>query len=293
MNSENQPSYYAIIPANVRYDKNLCANAKLFYGEITALCNQHGYCWASNKYFSDLYGVDERTITRWLDNLKKNDYIEVHTKKIGFKPDRKIFLKDAIRAEKKIPSDSQKNSTKGQKCPTDRTKMSPREGQKCPHNITSNNTLEKQQQEASPPSVVVVVFSELEELKIPKSMKEKLSSEMDAQKAKKLVKRVKAWKGRSSDSVACNTILSQWDTWDDKVPPEDTEEDNRKWAFKNLKQFESQNNSPTLGIFRCDVMMKYVEFIPFEPSARTLCFRYESSSFKEDVTAFIKKIQNK
>lgn len=29
-------SYYAIIPANVRYDKRLKPNTKLLYGEITA-----------------------------------------------------------------------------------------------------------------------------------------------------------------------------------------------------------------------------------------------------------------
>ncbi|WP_057766730.1 conserved phage C-terminal domain-containing protein [Cytobacillus praedii] len=70
-----QRNYYAIIPANVRYDNELPPNAKLLYGEITALCNEKGFCWAGNTYFADLYNKDKSTIARWIQQLEKRGYI--------------------------------------------------------------------------------------------------------------------------------------------------------------------------------------------------------------------------
>lgn len=72
---EQQRLYYAIIPANVRYDKDLVPNAKLLYGEITALCNEKGYCWASNQYFAELYGVSVLSVKRWVNSLVTKGYV--------------------------------------------------------------------------------------------------------------------------------------------------------------------------------------------------------------------------
>lgn len=69
------PSYFAIIPAKVRYDKNLVLGARMLYGEITALCNKEGYCWASNKYFAELYGISVGTASSWVNSLVKCGYI--------------------------------------------------------------------------------------------------------------------------------------------------------------------------------------------------------------------------
>ena len=71
-----KPNYYAIIPSNVRYS-NLKPNAKLLYGEITALSNKTGYCFASNNYFAKLYGVSKNTVSRWIADLKSLGFITI------------------------------------------------------------------------------------------------------------------------------------------------------------------------------------------------------------------------
>lgn len=73
----DKPSYFAILTADVRYDKTLKPLARLLYAEITALCNQEGYCWAGNQYFADLYEVDKNTVSGWIGQLKTRGYITV------------------------------------------------------------------------------------------------------------------------------------------------------------------------------------------------------------------------
>lgn len=77
MSEEQLKSYYAIIPANVRYDPDLTPNAKLLYGEITALTNEKGYCWATNKYFANLYKCTPQAISKWTKILEKKNYITI------------------------------------------------------------------------------------------------------------------------------------------------------------------------------------------------------------------------
>ena len=67
----DKPGYWAVIPATVRYDPALPPNAKLLYGEITALSNAKGYCYAQNRYFSALFGLSDRSVCRLLAALAK------------------------------------------------------------------------------------------------------------------------------------------------------------------------------------------------------------------------------
>jgi len=83
-----QPAFYAVIPADVRYSKKIVDGAKLLFGEVTALCSKHGYCFAGNEYFAELYDVEKRTIQRWLNGLTKEEHLYI----IQEKGRRKIFI---------------------------------------------------------------------------------------------------------------------------------------------------------------------------------------------------------
>ncbi|MDH8779667.1 helix-turn-helix domain-containing protein [Staphylococcus epidermidis] len=73
---KEQPNYYSIIPAHVRYDKELKPMEIIMYGELTALSNKYGYSYASNNYFAELYNVHKKTVSTWISNLKEKGYID-------------------------------------------------------------------------------------------------------------------------------------------------------------------------------------------------------------------------
>lgn len=107
-------NYYAIIPANVRYDLDLTPNAKLLYGEITSLCNKEGYCNEANSYFSHLYNVDDKSIQRWLNSLEEKNYIKKENIKEdasrpNFVTERRLY----IVADKNVRDDSLRTKLSG------------------------------------------------------------------------------------------------------------------------------------------------------------------------------------
>lgn len=72
--TEERPNYYAVIPAHVRYS-NITPNAKLLFGEIAALSNKTGYCYATNDYFAKLYNVSKITVSRLINELVEHNFI--------------------------------------------------------------------------------------------------------------------------------------------------------------------------------------------------------------------------
>ena len=91
MKQIEKPGYFAVLPANVRYDKRLKPIERLLYAEITSLCNKDGYCWATSGYFAELYGITREHISRCISHLKMCDYVEVEVDKCNGNS-RKIYL---------------------------------------------------------------------------------------------------------------------------------------------------------------------------------------------------------
>jgi len=139
--------YYAIIPASVRYDKRLPANAKLLYGELTALSNEKGYCWAGNDYFAGLYEVSKTSVSKWVSALRDTGYIEIQleyaegTKQILHRYIR--IVKDPI--EEKLNTPLRKVKDPIEEKLIDNTTV----------NTTSNNT--KNKGRFTPPTLTEVV----------------------------------------------------------------------------------------------------------------------------------------
>lgn len=129
-----QPNYYSIIPANVRYDKGLKPNEKLLFSEITALANKNGHCHAWNSYFAELYDVSKTTISTWINHLKERGYLKVEIVKQGKEiKERKLFpVSTPIKEKDKTPLKNNGESIK------EKDKAPIKE--KFKENITSINT---------------------------------------------------------------------------------------------------------------------------------------------------------
>ena len=75
--SAAKPGYWAVLPADVRYDPGLPPMARLLYAEISSLTDQTGFCYASNAYFLRVFELSERTLQRHLRVLETHGYLRI------------------------------------------------------------------------------------------------------------------------------------------------------------------------------------------------------------------------
>ena len=67
--------YYITIPMSVVQDKRLKDSCKLLFGIIANLCNQRGYCFASNAYIAKACDMHEITVSKNIQLLIEFDYL--------------------------------------------------------------------------------------------------------------------------------------------------------------------------------------------------------------------------
>lgn len=91
--NENKFSTYSVIPTEVMLSKNISSTSKILYGLISSLCNERGYCWASNEYLGELIGVTGTRASLIIKELIEEELIESEVEK-NYK--RKITLRGAL-----------------------------------------------------------------------------------------------------------------------------------------------------------------------------------------------------
>lgn len=79
MNNDITNLKYVEVPVVVLLDEDLSTTTKLLMGLITTLSMQEGFCFASNRYLSNLMKVSRRTITSCIASLRKKNYIRVES----------------------------------------------------------------------------------------------------------------------------------------------------------------------------------------------------------------------
>ena len=109
MHETRKPSYWAVLPAKVRYDNGLRPNAKLLYAEITALAGAQGYCWASNEHLARLFSITARTVSALLGTLAEKGYVGieiVRDAKTNEVTERRIWIDTNPLAEEQTPMEN-------------------------------------------------------------------------------------------------------------------------------------------------------------------------------------------
>ena len=99
MEINEKPSFYAVLPAYVRYEKRLKPAERLLFAEISALTNKFGYCTASNGYFADLYETRKETVSKWISHLSELGFLRLEMVYEGKQiKGRKIWIDEKVMA---------------------------------------------------------------------------------------------------------------------------------------------------------------------------------------------------
>src|SRR6266478_3614426 len=227
------PSFYAIIPANVLYCKEVEPGAKLLYGTLTALAAREGYCWATNKYLGDLYDVDAKTIQRWLASLKDQKFICTEVETGGFQTTRRIWISPEIK----------KSFTARQKCREGKSKTVTPDDKNVLHIIDIDKHNEEEREEAAPPPPPIPQKIH-KRVKIEQTKYDKLCEDFGEPKVVEMMERLDEYADlnpKRFKQYACHAaVIRKWirdDSSKEASQPQSRGTGNIEWLEKVKKKY--------------------------------------------------------
>lgn len=145
----------------------------------------------------------------------------------------------------------------------------------------------------NPPQAVVVSSSEekgnktyecLDQLKIPDTLKSKITQEFSLEQASVATKRCTQWVGRPNDSVGVMTALNKSDQWLDKPNPTESIDDNIKY-LKSICHLDLTK----IGICHIAIGKDYIEF---SCGSNSKFFDITQKNFISDVSGYLEKLKH-
>ena len=284
--------FLAIIPYAVRANKNICAECKIFYGELAALSTKYGYCYASTAQLAEMKGIGKRTILRFLSELENESFIKRKTESYSYesptpenpkrklwKKHRKIYVGEGF-SNNICERDTEHSNKKYEGANPDTFNEGANIGTYNKRTLIENNN----PAEPDTPSAVVIPQT-LQKLDIPDSLKISICKKYPVQEIETAVQRCLRWKSRPNDEVGVMAPLRRKDTWSDNPTKENTIVSNVE-LLNSLKFLDKKQ----IAEAKIVVLSKHIEFIT---DSHAKIFHIEDPVFRKDVLEYLDKLQSR
>lgn len=303
-------SAFAVIQAPVLYSKQLNDAEKIIYGHISNLCNEFGYCYATNQYLAELSGKSLAAIKRAIKKLTDLNFIDIHHLPKGKQDERQITLSQFPKSIEKIKEQRQKQDQKqtenqsqkqeieiknegGSKMSYPQLKNELPGGSKMSHRIIKEEYFNKNttthtnvqslphaanSQNSSSSFKCKNKIQQLENLDLSQSQKQKIYRNFEEKQILKGLKWLESVGHRENPGAALYDALRN-----DYEPRKSFEEVvliNKKYAQAKLGKYEDQ----MVKGYKVSFCRQYLEFSAV--SGKCYCFDYSISNFKNDLDSF-------
>ena len=113
INMDKEEFINVFILKSVLRDNRLTFLERLLLIHIISLCKKNGYCWATNRYFCDIYNVTQVTISKRISNLVTFGYIKTEYDNKGTNNSKRIIkLSEVLNLKLKSIKDNYNTSYK-------------------------------------------------------------------------------------------------------------------------------------------------------------------------------------